>query len=498
MTQPQEVASTIFVAFFVSVLALLIFLGALSIDRAAGSPTSTTVIAHFLLNTLVVLAALFLAVRARPFSLHLFHLVGVLIFACVACLYQYIAGDFPLAGPVVMFRAEIPRGCLVVTLWLLAYLAGYYIRLNLVAAWVKSRFTRSFEKPVSVAGIYFSLVVGFVSLLYLASLGLLGAFTRAAATESLSTASNSSIVLINTIFVRALPLLAVAGTALALRRGRMSLGIGFLIPLFIIEVVGVLLTNSPFAAARYWFVAVVVGLAAPHFLANRRTGIPILVLAILGFSVLPSLGQARNAETVAEILQHYFVFSSPFEYLSRNGDVDAFGMMCLAIKWLDIHGPAWGMQTLGSVLFWVPRAIWPAKPIGTGAMVSESLGFDFTNFSVPIMTEPLVDFGLIGVPFFSFAFGWLLASIDRSYWSPFDSTHYPAGIRRIDVVYPFWVGLMLFMTRGDLMSSFGYTVGITLAILPFVMIPPRFKASVSSEARVLPGAFSERNRIDIS
>ncbi len=483
MTQRQRLTSTMIAGPAVLILGLLVIVGALSIDGSAGGALSDTVVAHFAANTFFVLVALFFAARERPYSLHLFHLVGLLIFACVAGLYQYIAGRFPLAGPVLAFRSEIPVGCIVVSLWILAYLAGYSIRQRLISGAVKSQFVRSFEKPVSIAAIYFALIVGFVALVYLASLGLLGAFTRAAARESLSVSSSSSIVLINTIFVRALPLLAVAGTALAIRRGRMSLGIGFLVPLFIIEVLGVLVTNSPFAAARYWFVAVTVGLISPHFLAGRKTGVPILVCAILGFSVLPSLGAARNAETMAEIVQYYLQLESPFQYLALSGDVDAFGMMCVAIKWLDLYGPTWGMQTLGAVLFWVPRAIWPSKPIGTGAMVSEGLGFDFTNLSVPIMTEPLVDFGLFGVPFFAFAFGWILASIDRSYWAAFDSSYYPAGIRRIDIVYPFWVGLMLFMTRGDLISSFGYTVGITLAIIPFVTIPARFKRHVVSANR---------------
>ena len=83
---------------------------------------------------------------------------------------------------------------------------------------------------------------------------------------------------------------------------------------------------------------------------------------------------------------------------------------------------------------------------------------------------------MIGVPVVAFAFGWILASLDRSYWTPFDPASSPTGFRRIDIIYPFWVGLVLFITRGDLLSSFGYTVGITIAMLPFVIVPARIRA----------------------
>jgi hypothetical protein len=107
------------------------------------------------------------------------------------------------------------------------------------------------------------------------------------------------------------------------------------------------------------------------------------------------------------------------------------------------------------------------------------MGFDFTNFSVPIVAEPLVDFGMIGVPFFAFLFGWVLSSFDRSYWSSSDVERSPTGCRRIDIIYPFWVGLMLLMTRGDFLSSFGYTVGITFAMIPLILVPGRLRAKLT-------------------
>jgi hypothetical protein len=92
---------------------------------------------------------------------------------------------------------------------------------------------------------------------------------------------------------------------------------------------------------------------------------------------------------------------------------------------------------------------------------------------------------MIGVPIFAFLFGWILSSIDRAYWSSSDAERSPTGCRRIDIIYPFWAGLMLFMARGDLLSSFGYTVGITLAMIPLVLVPGRLRAKLTdSEDRI--------------
>jgi len=469
-------STTLASALTVIILAFLIGWGALTIDTESNSSITAGVVIHFIFNTLLVLVALGFAIRMHPYSMHLFHLVGLLIFACVAGLYQYLVGNFPLSGPVMIFLKEIPIASTVVTLWVVGYLAGYLIRYRASGRVRPARFVRSFERPVSVASVHFALIVGFFSLIYLGSLGLVGAFTRAAAQDTLSLASSGPLYLINLVFVRAIPLLAVAGAALAIRRSGSVMTIGLLVPMFVFDVMGVLITNSPFAAARYWFVAVAVGLTAPHLLAGRNTAIPVLVCLLIGMSVLPSIGAARDAQTFAEVIQYYLRVDSPFEYLSKSGDVDAFGMICLTLKWMGIHGHTWGMQMIGAALFWVPRTLWPSKPVGTGAMVSGDLGFDFTNLSVPIMTEPLVDFGMIGIPIAAFVFGWFLASIDRSYWTPFDPALTPGGFRRIDIIYPFWVGLILFMTRGDLLSSFGYTVGITVAMFPFIIVPTPTRA----------------------
>ena len=84
----------------IATLAVLIVWGAMTIETRGNSLVHSGVVLHFAFNTIIVLIALGFALRRHPYSMNLFHLVGLLIFACVAGFYQYLTGAFPLAGPV--------------------------------------------------------------------------------------------------------------------------------------------------------------------------------------------------------------------------------------------------------------------------------------------------------------------------------------------------------------------------------------------------------------
>lgn len=469
------------------VLGAFIAAGSVSLDTPRSHRGSWIISLVFTVNTLLVLFGLFIEARRRPYSLNLFHLVALLTFVCVGGLYQYQVGTFPIAGSALVLRDEIPQAALSVLLWIVFYMVGYFTRSKLCQASRPSWPLRSLQGSVTASSLHLSMVISVGALAFLASLGFVGAFTRVAAGRALAAIPSSPLMLIAAVFVRAIPLVSLAGTLLAVRKSRGSVRIG-LFPALAVLAAGVIATNNPLAAPRYWLVAVLVGFVAPHIACRFKTAVPVLLLSIAGLTLLPSLGSARHVETLRETVNHYIGFESPLHYLARSGDVDAVGMLALAIKWTDLNGHRWGLQILGAFLFWVPRSLWPGKPVGTGAMAAEGLGFSFTNYSVPIMTEPLVDFGLIGVPLFALAFGWFLATLDETYWSSRERGSGATSLRRLDIIYPFWAGMIVFVTRGDLMSSFAYTTGITLALFPLYMIPRR-KTIRSARARPPLGGF---------
>lgn len=113
-----------------------------------------------------------------------------------------------------------------------------------------------------------------------------------------------------------------------------------------------------------------------------------------------------------------------------------------------------GNQLLGVLFFWVPRSIWMNKPIGSGALMAEKLDFDFTNVSCNYFAEGYINFGFIGVFLFTLLLAYFTAKLDRYYWVKKKKSPLSVGI------YLYTLGMLFFILRGDLMSSFAFTMGM--------------------------------------
>lgn len=140
-----------------------------------------------------------------------------------------------------------------------------------------------------------------------------------------------------------------------------------------------------------------------------------------------------------------------------SGDFDSYQSLMLALGG-DLV--TFGHQLLGPLLFFVPRNLWPGKPVGSGEYISEAVGLSFGNISASFLTEGYVNFGLIGVYLFSTILGILVARLDSNFWSA------PVTKRSIlmRARYLYSIPAIFFMMRGDLLSAFSSFVGIMLAV----------------------------------
>lgn len=472
----------------IAVLALATILGALQIG-GSGSPSIGSLLT-FLVILSILWGALLLEIPRRPFSLHLMHLIAMYIFLAVAPLYQVIYGLFPLELFARVDSRYVLRANLLVTLWLLFYLAFYSVGRRLTLLRLARRGETRLARVVSPWRINAALLVSFGVMGYLAALGLAGITTRAGAFEAVATAGSSPLMLINNVFVRAFPVVALGAGGLLLARSFRATAL-FTGPLVLLASLGNLYVNNPLASARYWTISVLLGFIAPHVLQRRATAVLMLVGVICGFAVLPGLGNARDANSFAEMLAYVREVPSPALYLARSGDVGSYGIFILVLRYIDRDGLRLGQQLAGVLLFWVPRSVWHAKPIGTGAFVASHFGFDFTNLSAPIVAEAVVDFGCIGVALLAALFGLVLSRLDTVFWRRSDGG--ASAVRSIDTVYPFLLGLVVFMTRGDLLSSFGYTLGFVASAIPPFFLGGR---SVSRSAPFLERPNGRRGRTE--
>ena len=170
-----------------------------------------------------------------------------------------------------------------------------------------------------------------------------------------------------------------------------------------------------------------------------------LVLVFPAVEIFRRMATLENGNILA-------VMAEGMQSCYLQGHYDAHQMIITIRRYVQEFGLSWGGQLLGALLFFVPRAIWPGKPEGTGHTAIVALEQNqFSNVSAPLIAEGYVNFGLVGVILLALAVGVLVRKLDGSYWNGDKS------VRLVRVIYPFSMFMFFFLLRGDMMSAGAYT-----------------------------------------
>jgi hypothetical protein len=155
--------------------------------------------------------------------------------------------------------------------------------------------------------------------------------------------------------------------------------------------------------------------------------------------------------------------TSVISELTENGDYDAFQMITNAAMVLEKNGTDFqlGRQISGALLFWVPRALWPNKPIATGEWIAERQGYGYTNLSAPLWVEFFIDGGWLLLMIGFMGYGYLVRVVDR--WHAI--SHNSGSARIVSILVPIYAGYQLFLLRGSLMPALAYLTPIVLVAL---------------------------------
>ena len=219
----------------------------------------------------------------------------------------------------------------------------------------------------------------------------------------------------------------------------------------IVSIACLLLSCFPTAMSRYAAGSIYCCLCLTLFPSLRKKH-RIIVILLLGMVVLfPVLGLYRH-KSFSEVsftdiknqisnMTDYFV----------SGNYDAYQMIIAATRLVDYAGYSYGYQLLGALLFFVPRQFWPTKPVGTGAYIAQTLGWQFSNVSCPYISEAYVNFGVPGIILLAVFLGYIVNRTDNTYWYG-DKTSFSF----INLIYFYVVPYFLFACRGDMMSTFAY------------------------------------------
>jgi hypothetical protein len=168
------------------------------------------------------------------------------------------------------------------------------------------------------------------------------------------------------------------------------------------------------------------------------------------FFVFPILDMFRRVSSEGFNIS----WSTDFLY---HGHFDSFQSFARA---LDVDIITWGYQLLGNILFFVPRSLWPGKPIGSGAFLANETQLEYSNISMNYLAEGYINFGIFGSFIFIAFAGWFLSRLDcraRFGWIGLSGTE--------RVFYLLAIGLVFFVMRGDLLSSISYIFGHLFSIV---------------------------------
>jgi hypothetical protein len=192
--------------------------------------------------------------------------------------------------------------------------------------------------------------------------------------------------------------------------------------------------------------------------ATRLRARVTMLGAIVAFLFLFPIADAFRTDEVRVNRTSFFG-----EYLA-NPDYDAFWQVANSLAyWLDgLVEPA--RQFLGSMLFWVPRAVWADKPTDTGIVLAEYRGYTFDNLSAPLWAEAMVNGGVIAVIVVFAGLGLLLRAMDVRIVSAFPTGGVWAIVGAVLPVY------MTILMRGSLLQATGAT---TVMIACLILVAGR-------------------------
>ncbi len=455
---------TTFVTSHSAILAMMVMVfGLLFLSIVAIGTTNVTgndpfVYLTFFVNLILGLTCFVMSVTRRPFSIIQVHWVFYITFFVIAPLSQYTHGYAPWGY--MLTDADYQTSNMLLT--------GWGVLFAVASMGLRGRKRRSFK------GFYDDFYAGLPQIsgkaeIVLVSLSVVATmlvvsyvgFGNLFARSTFSTGLDQTSSLLLDKGIRAIPVFAfvlVLVRCIQLRKVDV---------LTVIAGILIIISCFPAGMARYNAATIYGGLALLAFKPMmERKGIFPLILLFGLLIVFPASNVYRFSSFGVETFINQVgatVSNLPLGFCS--GDYDAYSMFARSVHYVAQNGTAAGFQLATVALFFIPRSIWTAKGVGSGAMIASSQGQSFVNVSCPLPGEGMINFGIAGMVLFAIVAGLLC-------WK-FDSWFYEgSGGGRL--FYVFACMLFFFMLRGDLLSSWAYTVGYLTCFAALLFISTRF------------------------
>ena len=378
----------------------------------------------------------------QPYSLNkIFYLFSLFFFGIAPLIQFYEGGAF--FGARLLLENEIYYMNILIVLILLFYQAFYTLFYKLYREKKSYPIADKFliKKKLDRLNSFKLLLIStlsFVFVLYTVDFNIFNLLLRGG--ELTSRNENSQNIATNLIIIQVVRPLTMMCLYFYLISSSKKLVVG--IVLFSLALVSIFPTGVPrfYAAAMY----IPLLLVTVPFLRRKNIFSISLVLGLL--IIYPLLNYFREFASLEEVK-----FSLNYQ-MFNTGHFDSYQNFALIV----IHDFfTAGYQLVGVLLFFVPRSIWSSKPVGSGEYIATELNFYFKNISANYFAEGYINFGFIGILCFIVILAFLTARIDKLFWNYI--VYYKDNFLRVG--YMIMLGMLFFILRGDLLSSFAFTVG---------------------------------------
>lgn len=242
-----------------------------------------------------------------------------------------------------------------------------------------------------------------------------------------------------------------------------------------------ILVNNPISTPRFWSLSVYGSLAVLGF-AKDRAALGRIVRVVPVVVVVAAMFVLPYADVFRRSLDATIEARSPTELMTQKGDYSSWSHTLLAVSYVRAHGTRKGAQTAGVALFFVPRSVWPAKPVSTAIVVADDAGLpNYLNPASPLPAEVYVDYGILGTAVVFALLGGAVSRLD-------DRFEELVGTGRIPslgaLLVPFLGVYAIYVLRGSLASS----------VPPLVMVALGVRASFRTRSLPRPQAGSGAGR----
>lgn len=203
------------------------------------------------------------------------------------------------------------------------------------------------------------------------------------------------------------------------------------------------------ALPRFILFGIIIALSTAfidYFIPKIKFMVALVSVFIL-FIVFPTIKSLGRGEFDSGAFEQRIGSGAITEYLLRV-DFDGFMQIASTIEYyVNSIGPIrYGENFLGVILFFIPRAIWPNKPIDTGEIISTGLGYTYTNVSSPLPAEALMGFGILGPALIFFMLALFVSKVEyKAKLTNRSSTSFSSI-----VLYAITMGFIVIILRGAL------------------------------------------------